>query len=90
MDDGHADRSEVVGADGDRIDECSIVFVAVMSGDMDRIGVDIRREREARRQCRGSHARQTAERAQCFVTQHDDELPRADRVLELRDGRLVA
>jgi ABC-2 type transport system ATP-binding protein len=26
----------------------------------------------------------------CFVTQHDDELPRADRVLELRDGRLVA
>ena len=28
--------------------------------------------------------------AMCFVTQHDDELPRADRVLELRDGRLVA
>jgi ABC-2 type transport system ATP-binding protein len=26
----------------------------------------------------------------CFVTQHDDELPRADRVLELRDGRLFA
>ena len=26
----------------------------------------------------------------CFITQHDDELPRADRVLELRDGRLVA
>jgi len=27
--------------------------------------------------------------AVCFVTQHDDELDRADRVLELRDGRLV-
>ena len=26
----------------------------------------------------------------CFVTQHDDELTRADRVLELRDGSLVA
>jgi len=25
----------------------------------------------------------------CFVTQHHDELARADRVLELRDGRLV-
>ena len=28
--------------------------------------------------------------AVCFVTQHHDELERADRVLELRDGRLVA
>jgi ABC-2 type transport system ATP-binding protein len=28
--------------------------------------------------------------AVCFVTQHDDELVRADRVLELRDGKLVA
>jgi ABC-2 type transport system ATP-binding protein len=28
--------------------------------------------------------------ALCFVTQHHDELERADRVLELRDGRLVA
>ena len=27
--------------------------------------------------------------AVCFVTQHEDELHRADRVLELRDGRLV-
>jgi len=27
--------------------------------------------------------------AVCFVTQHHDELDRADRVLELRDGRLV-
>ena len=26
----------------------------------------------------------------CFVTQHHDELERADRVLELREGRLVA
>jgi ABC-2 type transport system ATP-binding protein len=26
----------------------------------------------------------------CFVTQHDDELAGADRVLELREGRLVA
>jgi ABC-2 type transport system ATP-binding protein len=25
----------------------------------------------------------------CFVTQHHDELARADRVLELRDGRLI-
>lgn len=28
--------------------------------------------------------------AVCFVTQHDDERDRADRVLELQDGRLVA
>ncbi len=28
--------------------------------------------------------------ALCFVTQQHDELARADRVLELRDGKLVA
>jgi ABC-type multidrug transport system ATPase subunit len=28
--------------------------------------------------------------AVCFVTQHDDERARADRVLELQEGRLVA